>query len=72
MKIKLLNSGGYSHKAGIYFPIWIDDENAWIGDQTVRISSSALIKVGFTHVGHEHYIAFCLDGHPFGREAIVL
>lgn len=72
MKIKLLNAGGYSHSADLEFPIVIDDDNAFIGNTTVSISSNVLIEAGFTYISHKECISFCLAGHPFGREAIIL
>lgn len=72
MKIKLLIASGYSHKAGIEFPIIIDDDKALVSSKIVQISSRVLVKAGFTHMNTQSHYAFCLAGHAFGREAIIL
>lgn len=72
MKIKLLNACGYSHKYGIEFPIIIDDDKALVSSKIVLISSKVLVKAGFTNMNTQNHYAFCLAGHAFGREAVIL
>lgn len=74
MKIKILNDGGYSTNGRITFPIVVEDDQAKVFPKSnvVNISSDVLESVGFTDLDKEHAWAFCVEGHKFGVEAVIL
>lgn len=73
MKIKILNAGGYSTNGRITFPIVVEDERAEIftKNNVVSISSDVLKSVGFDLNTYTSW-AFCIEGHQFGVEAVIL
>lgn len=74
MKIKILNAGGYSTNGRITFPVVVEDDRAKVFPKSnvVNISSDVLKSVGFTDLDKENAWAFCVKGHKFGVEAVIL
>lgn len=73
MKIKILNDGGYSTNGRITFPIVVEDERAEVitKNNVVRISSDVLKSVGFD-LNIYTSRSFCIEGHRFEVEAVIL
>lgn len=74
MKIKIINNGSYKTNGRIKFPLIVEDKDAVVleDNQVIDISVDVLVSAGFTELGWLSKAAFCLKGHEFGEEAVIL